>query len=148
MKSVEPRDVFPVPELVIDNFDVAAASLSRVTQRRIHRKLHGMREHNRTIRTLNQLAGFEGNASNRPTTRRHLEIHSTVRTAIARMGKPPVLNGPGALDELQASQAGYADTAAALRPYQREQLSLPPVGTVMCQAQDLLTGGDREGWLG
>ena len=146
------RELFPLPVLPVSTPLDSCKSLSRVVQRRVHKKNHIQQWKRDGLHTLNELSGYP--FSDPPEfcdTQAQLVACEGLEALYSRVPSPPDdLTGAGALSELCASATRYAPTElSGVAPYVADSVSMPPSGCVPCDITQALGVADRNtvvGW--
>ena len=137
----------PLPSLVVPP---SSRSCSRVVQRRRDRLRHSLAWANDGINTLNSMAGLSSCMPGVPgAAGRKCLDH--LRDAYVRAGPPPDESSSceGALSALLSSSAVYGDGGGIARPYSKDTVSWPCVGSTPVELSKALPAADRwwlDGW--
>ena len=140
------RDILPLPHFDAPLLDRSVV-LSRGTRRRIIKRNHNLNWANDAITSLNALGGHGTSA---PDDLRCLPVGSLaaleeVSQAFHSVGSPvePLLTPDGALRELLHSTSIYAQDRLDVKPYDKDLVSWPPVGSSACDLRLGLPEADR-----
>ena len=128
------RDIFPLPRVL--NSRPPLGLFSRKSQQRIGRRRHFEQEVDHTVDALNTMYGRPGGPHKRyggsnsgPISSGQAHALEFVEDACRRVGAPPLLSGPEALEELRVAE-GYDDlpTSCPLGSFNPDLVSLPSEG--------------------
>ena len=137
------RDIFPLPLLgtsLVDN-----KQLSRGCARRVKRRLHWQAWADEGIGCLNALAGHDRSAV-LPATSAQLRCLDQIADAYKSVSTPPVDSSfrEGALGELLASSSIYRDCKSDVRPYVKDLVSWPSLGSSPVPLVNCLSAADSK----
>ena len=140
------RDILPLPALDV-HFLSRSTCLSRNSRRRIIRRNHKLSWANDAIHTLNVLGGHSPSAADDHS---RISVASAaaleeVRGAFQDLRSPtdPLLTPDGALREFLHSTSVYSQDRFDVKPYSRDLVSWPPVGSKAVSLADGLPEADR-----
>ena len=155
MTEYRDRDIFPLPELVVDDAP-HGASLSRSVKKRTHRRVHVQKQVNNSVAALNSLF-FGGGSSSKVEPVRDLKelSHSAQRDSLSHIlsrvqaaGAPSErMSHSEALQALRVTSSPYGDAMSGVGEVvsmSLEALSVPDMGVQGVPIQDLLQGAAGE----
>ena len=144
-KSSVPRDLLPLPLA----FATATPQkcLSRCVKRRLERRARWQTWVNDAVVSLNDLSGCGQANDNANLSRAQGACLDRMTSTIKGMGAPPSdLTASGALSALCGTTAGYGFDSIPRASFQRELLSLPPLGLDHADGSSIMEGGDNAFW--